>query len=155
MLSFVLETQSIMFYLSTSAVGSLAMQSSPSRKTSLSMGLSSTDVLVFNLTDRTSPTWLLFLIYNMWPSGHRLLGVDSSAKSTMSFTDKLHLLRFQRCCCCRVGRYSLTHRRQNTSATYCTWRYRCRVYRSCLPNRPGGNIGPARKRRRWFGVRAS
>ena len=59
------------------------------------------------------------------------------------------------CLCCRVGRYSLVHLRQNKSARYCTWRQRLRLYRSCFSNTSDGRLLLGRSSSRWFGVSGS
>ena len=85
-------------------------------------------------------------------SGQHRRGVFSFATRTTSPTAIFCRSSFHLGRSCRVGRYSWTHRRQNWSAIYCTWRQR-REYISPLENFPGGATGRPFKSNRSLGVR--
>ena len=97
---------------------SLSVTSAPSSNTILFTGRLSSDALVFNFTERTSP--LLWLVYTskIRPSGQEFRGVLSSRTNTMSPTTKFLCSLFHFWHCCNDERYSLIQRRQNTSAKY-------------------------------------
>ena len=87
----------------------------------------------------------------MRPKGHCARGVFSYITNTRSpisrfLRESSHFWRSW-----RLGRYSVSHRRQNKSAKYWTWRQRF-LYTSCFTKTPGGSWGPERRSSRWFGV---
>ena len=94
-----------------------------SSNTILSTGRTSSDVLVFSLTERTSPSLRLVYTSRIRPSGQELRGLLSSRTKTTSSTAKFLYCLCHFCLSCRDGRYSRTQRRQNTSARYCTCRH--------------------------------
>ena len=94
-----------------------------SSRTILSMGRSSIDVLVFNTTLLTSPSPLLGFTSWIRPRGHEFLGELSSTTRTTSPTSKLAADLVHFCLSCKLGRYSLSHLRQNTSDRYWTCRH--------------------------------
>lgn len=98
--------------------------------------------------------WLVLTLV-MRSSGHKPLGGCSSVSSTISPIWKFRRGLNHFCLSCKVGRYSFTHLRQNTSDKYWTCLHLCLEYMSSLAKIPGGNGWLYWKRRRWLGVRGS
>ena len=113
-------------------------------------GRTSSVVLVRNRADLTRPSRPGDISLTT-ASGHRFLGVFSSAIKTRSPTAKFHSKSSHFTRFCSSGRYSLFHLHQNLSAMCCAWRH-LRRYISRSLNLPGGNTGPPFSKFKWFGV---
>ena len=75
--------------------------------------------LVKTLAVRTRPSWPGLTSVTL-PNGHSFLGARGSITMTMSPAVRSLRADSHRVRCRRDGRYSRVHRRQNTSARYCT-----------------------------------
>ena len=93
---------------------------SASNNTILLIGLSSDDVLVFTLTLLTLLSLEFWYTSRIRAKGQELRGQFSWRTKTMSPTRKFLRSMFHLVRCCREGRYSLSHRRQNKLARYRT-----------------------------------
>jgi len=121
-------TLSSMFLVGANSTSQSLGPSADSSNTILSIGRTRIDDFVFTLTLRTRPSRRLQWTSRIRPKGQELRGELSSMTKTMSLIEKFLDVRFHLCLACKEGRYSFNHRRQNTSARYCTWRHRLREY---------------------------
>ena len=125
-----------------------------SNKHSLSIGLSTTIVLILTSTRRMHP-FLSDITFTVVPICQELRGAFSSTIRTTSPTAEFRLACTHFCRSCSRGKYFLIHLFQKRSAIYWTFRHLRRTHRSSLLNSPGGRFGFLLSSGRWFGVRTS
>ena len=127
--------------------------STSSRRHSFVMGRITSWPLVKTLTVHTRPSWPGLISVTL-PNGHSFLGARGS--TTMIMSPAVRSLCADSHCvrCRRDGRYSRVHRRQNTSARYCTCFHFFLEYWSFPLNVPvGAAVG--RSSNKWLGLNGS